>query len=237
MRWRHPGRGIVSPTDFISLAEETGLILPLGMNVLREACRQLQKWHQYSLADRDLIMSVNLSGKQLTQPDLIERIEEVLLECQLKPWHLKLEVTESVVMENPEVAAITLARLRAIGVLLSIDDFGTGYSSLSYLNRFPLNVLKIDRSFISTMNQTEENLQIVKTIVTLAGNLGMQVIAEGVETEEQLNQLKLLKCQYAQGFLFSEPMPATEADLYILNQAELGNSHAFAELEVVGLMM
>ena len=236
VRWHHPGRGIVSPTDFISLAEETGLILPLGINVLREACRQLQKWHQYSLADRDLIMSVNLSGKQLTQPDLIERIEEVLHECQLKPWHLKLEVTESVVMENPEVAAITLARLRALGVLLSIDDFGTGYSSLSYLNRFPLNVLKIDRSFISSMNQTEENLQIVKTIVSLAGNLGMQVIAEGVETEEQLNQLKLLKCQYAQGFLFSEPMPATEADLYILNRAEVGSS-LLLELEPAGFMM
>ena len=237
VRWHHPGRGVVSPTDFIPLAEETGLILPLGMNVLREACRQLRQWHQYSLGDRDLIMSVNLSGKQLTQPDLIERIEEVLHECQLKPWHLKLEVTESVVMENPEVAAITLARLRELGVLLSIDDFGTGYSSLSYLNRFPLNILKIDRSFISTMNQTEENLQIVKTIVTLACNLGMQVIAEGVETEEQLNQLKLLKCQFAQGFLFSEPMHPTQADLYLLNRAEACSSQPFAELEPAGFMM
>jgi diguanylate cyclase (GGDEF)-like protein len=218
VRWRHPERGIVSPDDFIWLAEETGLILPLGMDVLREACRQLRKWQQRSLADRDLIMSVNLSGKQLTQPDLIERIEEVLHESQLKPWHLKLEVTESVVMENPEVAAITLAKLRALGVLLSIDDFGTGYSSLSYLNRFPLDILKIDRSFISTTKQTDENLQIVKTIVTLAGNLGMQVIAEGVETEEQLNQLRLLKCQYAQGYLFSEPLDATGADFFILNR-------------------
>ncbi len=218
VRWQHPERGIVSPDDFIWLAEETGLILPLGMDVLREACRQLRKWQQRSLADRDLIMSVNLSGKQLTQPDLIERIEEVLHESQLKPWHLKLEVTESVVMENPEVAAVTLAKLRALGVLLSIDDFGTGYSSLSYLNRFPLDILKIDRSFISTMNQTDENLQIVKTIVTLAGNLGMQVIAEGVETEDQLNQLKLLKCQYAQGYLFSEPMDTADADFFILNR-------------------
>ena len=240
VRWHHPERGIILPTDFISLAEETGLILPLGLNVLREACSQLRKWHQHSLANRGLIMSVNLSGKQLAQPDLIERIEEVLQESQLKPWHLKLEVTESVVMENPEVAAITLGKLRALGVSLSIDDFGTGYSSLSYLNRFPLDILKIDRSFVASMNHTDENLQIVKTIVTLAGNLGMQVIAEGVETEAQLNQLRLLKCQYAQGFLFSEPMDATETDSFIRNRSELSSSpSAFqvSELEPVGFTM
>lgn len=237
VRWQHPDRGLVSPDDFISLAEETGLILPLGLNVLREACRQLRKWHEHSFSDRDLVISVNLSGKQLTQPDLIERIEEVLRESQLKPRHLKLEVTESVVMENPEVAAVTLARLRELGVLLSIDDFGTGYSSLSYLNRFPLNILKIDRSFISTMSHAEENLQIVKTIVTLAGNLGMEVIAEGVETEEQLTQLKLLKCQYAQGYLFSEPMPAEQADLFILNRAQISSALRISELEPLGFTM
>jgi len=219
VRWHHPERGVVLPTDFIALAEETGLILPLGLNVLREACRQLRVWQQHSLSARDLIMSVNLSGKQIMQADLVERIAEVLRESELKPWHLKLEVTESVVMDNPEAAAITLAKLRALGVRLSIDDFGTGYSSLSYLNRFPLDILKIDRSFISTMNQSDENLQIVKTIVTLAGNLGLEVIAEGVETEEQLKQLRLLKCQYAQGFLFSKPMDAEQADLFILNDA------------------
>ena len=236
VRWHHPERGLVSPDDFISLAEETGLILPLGLNVLREACRQLRKWQQRSLSDRDLIMSVNLSGKQLAQPDLVERIEEVLHESQLNPWHLKLEVTESVVMENPEVAAVTLAKLRALGVFLSIDDFGTGYSSLSYLNRFPLDILKIDRSFISTMNQTDENLQIVKTIVTLAGNLGMQVIAEGVETEEQLHQLRLLKCQYAQGYLFSEPLDAVQADLFIFNRLN-SSATALQIPEAVSFMM
>ena len=238
VRWHHPERGVVSPTDFIALAEETGLILPIGLNVLREACGQLRKWQQQSLADRDLVMSVNLSGKQLAQPDLVERIKEVLHETQLMPWHLKLEVTESVVMENPEVAAVTMARLRGLGLLLSIDDFGTGYSSLSYLNRFPLDILKIDRSFISTMNKSEENLQIVKTIVTLAGNLGMQVIAEGVETEEQLNQLKLLKCQYAQGFLFSEPIPAAQANLFILNRTSIpSRAPQISELESVELTM
>jgi diguanylate cyclase (GGDEF)-like protein len=219
VRWQHPERGIVSPDDFVPLAEETGLILPIGLRVLWDACNQLRKWQQYSLSNRDLIMSVNLSGKQLMQPDLIARIEEVLHESQINPWHLKLEITETVVMENPELAAVTLAKLRSLGVRLSIDDFGTGYSSLSYLNRFPVDTLKIDRSFVTSMNAADENLQIVKTIVTLAGNLGMQVIAEGVETEEQLEQLRSLKCQYGQGFLFSKPLDVTDADLFVLNSA------------------
>jgi len=217
VRWQHPERGIVSPDDFVPLAEETGLILPIGLRVLWDACNQLRKWQQYSLSNRDLIMSVNLSGKQLMQPDLIERIEEVLHESQINPWHLKLEITETVVMENPELAAVTLAKLRSLGVRLSIDDFGTGYSSLSYLNRFPVDTLKIDRSFVTSMNAADENLQIVKTIVTLAGNLGMQVVAEGVETEEQLEQLRSLKCQYGQGFFFSKPLEVTDADLFVLN--------------------
>jgi diguanylate cyclase (GGDEF)-like protein len=219
VRWQHLERGLIAPDDFIPLAEETGLILPIGLRVLRDACNQLRKWQQYSLSNRDLIVSVNLSGKQLMQTDLIDRIEEVLQESQINPWHLKLEITETVVMENPELAAVTLAKLRSLGVRLSIDDFGTGYSSLSYLNRFPVDTLKIDRSFVTSMNAADENLQIVKTIVTLAGNLGMQVIAEGVETEEQLEQLRSLKCQYGQGFLFSKPLDVTDVDLYILNSA------------------
>lgn len=237
VRWQHPERGIVSPGDFIALAEETGLILQIGISVLREACLQLRKWQQRASLNRDLIISVNLSGKQLTQPDLIERIEEVLIESGLNPWHLKLEVTETVVMENPELAAVTLAKLRGLGVRLSIDDFGTGYSSLSYLSRFPLDILKIDRSFVSTMNEADENLQIVKTIITLAGNLGMQVIAEGVESEDQLNQLKLLKCQYAQGYLFSEPLDGRAADLFMLNSSGISSSRHMAELETLDLAM
>ena len=180
-------------------------------------------------------MSVNLSGKQLMQPDLIERIEEVLHESQLNPWYLKLEITESVVMENPELAAVTLAKLRGLGVRLSIDDFGTGYSSLSYLNRFPVDVLKIDRSFVNSMNEAEENLQIVKTIITLANNLGMHVIAEGVETEEQLNELKLLRCQYAQGYYFSKPLDLEAADRFVLNDTQ--RSHALTELELADVAM
>jgi diguanylate cyclase (GGDEF)-like protein len=220
VRWQHPERGIIPPDQFIPLAEETGLILPLGLGVLREACSQLRRWQQRSLSDRNLTMSVNLSGKQLTQADLIEKVEEVLSESGISPWQLKLEITETVVMENAELAAVTLARLRGLGVRLSIDDFGTGYSSLSYLNRFPVDTLKVDRSFITRMSQGDENLEIVKTIVTLAGNLGMQVIAEGVETEDQLQQLRRLKCQYAQGYLFSKPMAPSDADTFILSEKE-----------------
>lgn len=139
-------------------------------------------------------------------------------------------------MENPELAAVTLAKLRGLGVRLSIDDFGTGYSSLSYLNRFPVDTLKIDRSFVTSMNEADENLQIVKTIVTLAGNLGMQVVAEGVETEGQLEQLRSLKCQFGQGFLFSKPLDIAEADLFILNCAQ-ADSLAITEFDVVGFAM
>jgi predicted signal transduction protein with EAL and GGDEF domain len=234
VRWQHPERGIVAPDDFVPLAEETGLILPIGLRVLRDACNQLRTWQQYSFSNRDLIMSVNLSGKQLMQLDLIERIEEVLHESQINPWHLKLEITETVVMENPELAAVTLAKLRSLGVRLSIDDFGTGYSSLSYLNRFPVDTLKIDRSFVTSMNEADENLQIVKTIVTLAGNLGMQVVAEGVETEEQLEQLRSLKCQYGQGYLFSRALEATEADLFVLNSVR---TESLIEIAVVEFAM
>ena len=230
VRWQHPERGIILPSDFIPLAEETGLIVPLGLGVLREACNQLRQWQQRSVLNRYLIMSVNLSGKQLMQPDLTAQIEEVLRESHLDPRHLKLEITETVVMENSELAAITLAKLRGLGVRLSIDDFGTGYSSLSYLNRFPVDTLKIDRSFVTRLSEADENLQIVKTIVTLAGNLGMEVIAEGVETEDQLDQLKALKCQYAQGYLFAEPLDAAEAEMFIQHAAHRIEANAPALL-------
>jgi len=219
VRWQHPERGIISPDQFIAVAEETGLILSLGLGVLREACNQLRTWQQRSLSDRSLTISVNLSARQLSQSDLIERVAEVLAESGIEPWQLKLEITESVVMENAELAAVTLAQLRGLGVRLSIDDFGTGYSSLSYLNRFPVDILKIDRSFITRLNEGDENVEIVKTIVMLAANLG-QVIAEGVETSDQLQQLKLLKCQYGQGCLFSRPLAASDADMFLLNGRE-----------------
>ncbi|MDX6270705.1 MAG: hypothetical protein QOD28_1928 [Acidobacteriota bacterium] len=225
VRWERPDRGLVSPAEFIPLAEETGMIVPLGLWVLEEACNQLHAWQLASPANRALTMSVNLSGKQLTQADVTEQVQDVLSRTGLDPRHLKLEITESVVMENAEAAAVVLARLRALGVGLSIDDFGTGYSSLSYLHRFPVNALKVDRSFVSRMTSGDENLEIVRTIVTLARNLGMDVVAEGIETGEQLAQLKALKCDYGQGYFFAKPLDAPAAEDLLLTRALEASQH------------
>ena len=219
-RWEHPERGIISPSEFISVAEDTRLIIPLGLWVLREACRQMCQWQWQSPANSSLTLSVNLSGKQLTEPKLIEQIEGILNETHLNPRCLKLEITESVVMENAEAAIAMLQQLKALGVQLSIDDFGTGYSSLSYLHRFPIDTLKIDRSFISQMSMSDENAEIVHTIKTLASNMGMEVIAEGVETLQQLTQLAALNCEYAQGYLFSKPLDAEAAGVLIVKKPD-----------------
>ena len=205
VRWNHPSRGLVSPGDFIPVAEETGLIVPIGQWVLNEACAQVRRWQLDSPSHRSLSLSVNLSARQVAQPNLLDRIKEAIEHSKLNPHCLKLEITESVVMENAEAAAQMFKQLRSLGVQLSIDDFGTGYSSLSYLHRFPLNYLKIDRSFVSRLT-TENDNAIVRTISTLARNLGMEVIAEGIETEEQYKELKILGCEYGQGFLFSRPV-------------------------------
>ncbi len=235
VRWEHPDRGMVSPDDFIPVAEETGLIIPLGMLVLEEACRQLYEWQQLSPKNRMLTMSVNLSGKQMAQRDLVEKVEEVLLRTGLAPRSLKLEITESVVMENAETATVILSKLREQGIGLSIDDFGTGYSSLSYLHRFPVNTLKIDRSFIGRMAEGDENMEIVRTVITLAQNLGMDVIAEGIETAEQLAQLKALKCEYGQGYFFSQPLKAVEAGAFLLGKpAPASNPVQGAHTDMVG---
>ncbi len=211
IRWHHPERGLVSPAEFIPLAEETRLITEIGDWVLNESCRQMSEWRRLLPTHAQLTISVNLSSKQFTQHDLIERIKETLRATGLAPQFLKLEITESAVMENAESAALMLVQLRELGVQLSIDDFGTGYSSLSYLHRFPVDTLKIDRSFVSRMCEGDENAEIVRTIVTLASNLGMVVIAEGVETREQHEQLKALKCDYGQGYLYSKPANAETA--------------------------
>ena len=214
-RWNHPERGLVPPDEFIPIAEETGLITEIGALVLRQACTQMREW-QLALGKESLTMSVNLSGKQLTQTDLIRQVQDTLSQTGLTSTCLRLEITESVVMENAELATNTLLQLRKLGVHLSIDDFGTGYSSLSYLHRFPVNTLKIDRSFIGRMAKGDENSEIVRTICTLANNLGMEVVAEGVETHEQLELLRSLKCEYGQGYLFSRPVDAEKATALIL---------------------
>jgi diguanylate cyclase (GGDEF)-like protein len=221
VRWEHPERGIVPPNEFIMLAEETGLISEIGQHVLREACRQLRAWQWLSPLNRSLLMSVNLSGKQFKQPNLVQQIKNILQETELDPRSLKLEITESAIMENAEAATAQLMQLRDLGVLLSIDDFGTGYSSLSYLHRFPVTTLKIDRSFINRMGENGENSEIVRTIMTLASNLGMDVVAEGVEDEHHLKQLKALKCEYGQGYLFSKPVEAKKAGELLMDRTNI----------------
>ena len=215
IRWEHPERGFVSPGDFISLAEDTGLIVPLGMWVLNQACQQIAKWQWQSHTNRQLFMSVNISSKQLAQSALVNQIREILHQTHVEPRHLKLEITESAVMENAETAVQLLRRLKALGVQLSIDDFGTGYSSLGYLHRFPVDTLKIDRSFIGRIGEAAENIEIVRTIISLAENMGMEVVAEGVETLAQFSQLRALNCQYGQGYLFSRPVEASSIDGWI----------------------
>jgi diguanylate cyclase (GGDEF)-like protein len=220
VRWQHPERGFVPPSEFIPIAEETGLIVEIGQWVLAESCRQMREWQRQSFENRLLTISVNLSGKQFLQPNLISRIKQTLHETDLDPRCLKLEITESIMMENAEAASEMLVQLRALGVQLSIDDFGTGYSSLSYLHRFPVNTLKIDRSFITRMGADGENAEIVRTIMTLASNLGMEVIAEGVETKAQLAQLKSMGCLYGQGYLFSQPLNKVGAGALIRAEEE-----------------
>jgi diguanylate cyclase (GGDEF)-like protein/PAS domain S-box-containing protein len=215
VRWRHPEFGLVPPKDFIPVAEETGQILTIGQTVLESACRQAREWQQTYPAAPPLFVSVNLSVKQFNQPGLVENIAELLERFQLPPRCLKLEITESVFSDNIEAAVGLLTQLRELGVQLSIDDFGTGYSSLSYLQRFPIDTLKIDRSFVTQMMENEENLAIVRTIVALAQNLGMDVVAEGVETEDQLRLLRKLECENGQGYLFSTPLGGGQLNKFI----------------------
>jgi len=215
-RWRHPTHGLVPPADFIPLAEETGLIIPLGLQILRQSCAQARLWQRLFTADPPLTVSVNLSARQFQQPDLVEQVERILHETGLPADSMFLEVTESTVMENAGQAEKLLSGLNDLGIRLALDDFGTGYSSLSYLHRFPFDALKIDRSFVSQMGDDLESNKIVKTIMTLASELGIGVTAEGVETERQRNQLMNLGCRYAQGYLFSRPLASDAATEYLL---------------------
>jgi PAS domain S-box-containing protein len=219
LRWEHPTRGLLAPKEFIPVAEETGLIRELGWWNLCQACTDISEWNAHARRDRPLTMSVNLSIKQFMQPNLVEKIRNLLQELNVSPEILKLEITESTVMEDPAVAVEMLQQMKALGIRLAIDDFGTGYSSLSYLHRFPLDTLKIDRSFISGSEGGVNGMEIARTILPLARNLSLDVVAEGVETAEQVAELKRLKCQYAQGFYFSKPVPRQEVESLLLAYA------------------
>jgi diguanylate cyclase (GGDEF)-like protein/PAS domain S-box-containing protein len=210
-RWRHPQRGLVGPADFIPLAEETGLIAPLGMSVLRQACEQLARWDRELPEGEPLSMSVNVSARQFRQLDFAEEIRATLAAAGVAPERLRLEITESALMDDAAGAVETLRQLKSIGVSLAIDDFGTGYSSLSYLHRFPIDALKIDRSFVTRMSTDRESRGIVKTIITLGDELGLDVVAEGVETKEHRAALAGLSCEYGQGYYFSRPLEAARA--------------------------
>ena len=211
IRWEHPDRGLVSPADFLPIAEESGLIVPIGEWVLREACRQAHEWSLLSDAASKLHMSVNLSGRQLMSPTIIDDIRTTLRDSGVDPALLTLEITENVVMEQAAEATVLLRRLKDLGVRLHMDDFGTGYSSLSYLRRFPLDTLKIDRSFVNDMAASPDDAAIVRAIITLAHTLKLDVIAEGIEQEDQIGPLRALGCRLGQGYHFSRPLAANAA--------------------------
>lgn len=215
IRWQHPVRGFVSPAEFIPVAEETGLIVPIGEWVLGCACAQMATWQAKFSCPAPLSISVNLSAKQLRSPNFLQKIDSILARTNLKGQNLKLELTEGMLIDNVEELIEILAQLRARAIHLSIDDFGTGYSSLSYLHRFPINHLKIDRSFISRLGEKGENREMIATIITLAQHLGMETIAEGVETRNQLNQLQALNCNQAQGYLFARPLERKAAEVLL----------------------
>jgi len=215
IRWQPPGGPVVAPGQFIQVAEDTGLIVPVGWWILREACRQLKEWQQELPAARDLYMSVNVSAKQLAKPDLVPGVARILDETGLDPRNLRLEITESMLFDFASASAI-LKELRGAGHHLCVDDFGTGYSSLSYLSRLPIQTLKIDRSFVSQAGEELSNLAVVQCVLALARNLRLHVTAEGIETERQLEQLRTLDCYYGQGYYLGRPLDIQAARAMIV---------------------
>jgi diguanylate cyclase (GGDEF)-like protein len=227
VRWRHPVRGLISPLEFIPIAEEMGLIVFLGLWILKEACLQMRAWQSKFADISHWKISVNISGKQLVQANFVGQVKKILQETGLAPGNLKLEITESCLIQEPQATIARLKELKDLGIELSLDDFGTGYSSLSYLHLFPFSTLKIDRSFVNSMEESSEKLGIIRAIVTLARNLNMDIISEGIETVNQLAQLKVLKCQYGQGYFFSKPLDSKATEALITTELatlELGES-------------
>ncbi len=211
LRWEHPERGLLEPSDFISLAEETGMIIPLGRWVLAEACRQARIFREMVSYDPPLKMSVNLSARQFRHPELVEEVTAALSESGLDPSELSLEITESVMMEEQTSAKVILAALKNLGLTLVMDDFGNGFSSISYLKKFPVDVLKMDRSMVEGVNDSSEDAAIVSATISLAHALGLEAVAEGIETTEELEELHSLGCKFGQGYYWRKPCPAEEA--------------------------
>ena len=212
LRWHNQKRGFVPPDNFIHIAEDSGLIVPITRWILGETCQQIAKWQNLSPSFQNLIVSVNISGKHLEDEGLLKDVKKALRASNLDPSSLKLEITESTAMENAEHTIKILNKLKKIGVQLSMDDFGTGYSSLSYLHRLPFDTLKIDRSFVYSVGDEGENSEILQTIILLAKNLKMRVIAEGIETVSQYSLLQNLGCDYGQGYLMSKPLPKDDLE-------------------------
>jgi EAL domain-containing protein (putative c-di-GMP-specific phosphodiesterase class I) len=222
VRWRHPQRDLIAPAEFIPVAEETGLIVALGLWVLSEACMQLKRWESDGLHDGSLGVSVNISVKHLMQHDFASRVKQILHDTGVVPNRLNLEITESAIAQNAPAVHQMLSDLKHLGVGLSTDDFGTGYSSLSYLHRFPFSGLKIDRSFIRNVQSKSESAEIVRSIAMLGNSLSLKVVAEGVESADQVRFLQTLGCHHAQGFFFSQPIPSAEAAILLANQNTRG---------------
>jgi diguanylate cyclase (GGDEF)-like protein len=220
VRWRHPQKGPISPSQFVPIAEATGLIIQLGEWAIEDSCKRLCRWQEQFAQAAAFSIGVNIAGSHLVDPDLLAKIDKFLNDFQLSGSCLKLEITETILMENASEAMTVLKQLKERNIQICIDDFGTGYSSLSYLRHLPIDILKIDRSFISGMAVDQKDLDIVKAILTLAQTLGLEVIAEGVETEEQLALLRVLGCHYGQGFLFSRPL-SPEAVMTLLNSVPM----------------
>jgi EAL domain-containing protein (putative c-di-GMP-specific phosphodiesterase class I) len=226
VRWQHPALGLLYPTEFISLAEDSGLIIPLGDWVLRTACFQNKLWQVAGLKPQ--VLSVNFSARQFQLPTFIQTVAEILKETNLDPKWLELELTESSIMKDPDQAIEKLHELKLMGIKVAIDDFGTGYSSLNYLKRFPIDTLKIDKSFISDVCKDPHDTAIVRAIVTLGHALDLTVVAEGVETREQLEYLNELECDVVQGFLFSKSLSADDFEDLLLEQHRVTTSSDYA---------
>jgi len=212
------------PGEFIAVADEIGLILPMNRQLLHDACLQLRRWHELFPSDPPLAIGVNVTAKQFAQPDLASQIGEILRQTDTDPACVDLEITENIAMADVERSAVVLSQLKALGVHLSIDDFGTGYSSLSRLQRFPVDTLKIDRTFVSEMDRDRDTGEIVRVIAMLARNLGLKVVAEGIERQEQMEMLRDLGCETGQGYLFSKPVSADAIEQLMTSRRALAKS-------------